>query len=445
MTHATKSDDHKLSLFAAIFININIMLGAGFFINTVILTKEAGSLGPFVYLLVATVLLPLIASIAKLLQHTPSSGTFYDFGKHISPYFGFLSGWSYFVAKMCSTGLGIHVCLSFLQKIIPFLQQFDILTIDVAAIALFTSLNMLNLRIGKHIQLSFICLKIIPVLFVIITGTYLFSGAHFTPNSLLWSGIPLSVPMVLYVFTGFEASCSLSSKIRDAEVNGPRAIYISYAIAVSIVFLYQLLFYGSLGMYLGTLAGGYLDMFPALLAQLRNAGVAISDNSLALFHIAIASSSLGSAYGIMYSNSWNLYTLAYNNHTFGKKMLTTKNDHGMPYACIVAEGLLAIAFVLITQGRQVPLQQVGSLGSVIAYTFSVIALFVVSHRKRMALHLPLLGLMSCGLLLASYVWAVMTHGATPMLMVFLALLFLGSLMFYAKHQAEESLAHFEKL
>jgi len=103
----TTAPNHKLSLLAAIFININIMLGTGFFINTVVLTKEAGSLSSSVYLVVALLILPLIMSMAKLLEYSPESGTFYDFGKYISPYFGFLSSWSYFTAKLCSSAWAI--------------------------------------------------------------------------------------------------------------------------------------------------------------------------------------------------------------------------------------------------------------------------------------------------------------------------------------------------
>lgn len=185
---------HKISLFAAIFININIMLGTGFFINTVVLTKEAGSLSPVVYLLVAALLLPLIMTMATLIRQTPHSGTFYDFGRHISPFFGFLTSWAYFTAKLTSTALGIHVCLSFIQKIIPLLQIFPIIALDVCAIVLFTLLNLLNLRIGKQIQLAFICLKVIPIIFVILSGLYLFNGAYFTPDTFIFSEFRLPYP-----------------------------------------------------------------------------------------------------------------------------------------------------------------------------------------------------------------------------------------------------------
>ena len=253
------------------------------------------------------------------------------------------------------------------------------------------------------------------------------------------------MPLVLYVFTGFEASCSLSTHIENAEVNGPRAIFISYGIAVAIVFLYQFFFYGSLGLYLGTLAGGYLDMFPALFKELGTHAINLKPALLSLFYIAIASSSLGSAYGILFSNSWNLYTLAQNNHTFGKSLLTSLNKHGVPFACIIIEGLLAITYILITQGYQIPLQQVSSLGATIAYTFSSIAFLVLCYKKRDAVLVPILSLISCSLLIGSFIWTVSVQGPTIMLLVFLGLLIFGSFMFYKRHELEGSMERFEEI
>ncbi|HVX00234.1 MAG TPA: hypothetical protein VHA52_07355, partial [Candidatus Babeliaceae bacterium] len=113
----------KLSLCAAILINLNIMLGSGIFVNTVLLAQTAHSLGAFAYLLVGIALLPLIFTISYLVKLYPT-GTFYDFAASVNPLIGFISSWSYFTAKLASCALGIHVCVSLLQTIFPLLGQF---------------------------------------------------------------------------------------------------------------------------------------------------------------------------------------------------------------------------------------------------------------------------------------------------------------------------------
>ncbi len=439
------SQSHKLSLPSAILININIMLGSGIFINTVLLTKQSGSLGAFVYLFVALLLLPLILAIATLLHHHHESGTFYDFGRDVSPFFGFISSWSYFTAKLCTSALGIHVCLSFLQEIIPALKIIPILAFDSAVVVLFALLNLMNLKVGKSIQYSFIFIKMVPILFVILTGVFFLSGGNFGEGTLLWTGVPLSVPLVLFAFAGFEASCSLSTRIQDAKRNGPRAIFISYAIVVTIIFLYQLLFYGALGMALGKLAGGYLEAFPAYLGKVPFSDESFKMTVQNILHIAIASSSLGAAYGVMYTNGWNLYTLAQNNHTFGRRFLTKLNSHGVPAACVLTEGFIALCYLLITQGNQVPLQQVSALGGTIAYTLSSIALLILSYANRRSLLISILSLGSCALLIGSFIWTIVVKGPSPLLLVFIALLIFGSFMFFKKHNPDRGLEVFEKI
>ena len=90
---------HKLSLATAILINLNIMMGAGIFINTVELAKRAGLLGAFMYPLIGLLILPLIIAIAKLIKLHPAGGFYIFAQKEINPFVGYLSTWSYFIAK----------------------------------------------------------------------------------------------------------------------------------------------------------------------------------------------------------------------------------------------------------------------------------------------------------------------------------------------------------
>ncbi|MBA3751346.1 amino acid permease [Candidatus Dependentiae bacterium] len=433
----------KLSLFSALIININIMLGSGIFINTTVLTKQAGSLGAFVYLLIGIILFPLILTIAQLLHYHQESGTFYDFGRSISPFIGFLSSWSYFTAKLCSFALGVHVCLSFIQAIFPRTQVIPLLVFDCIVIVLFALLNTLNLKMGTTIQYSFIFLKMVPILFVILTGLFLAQGSSFSSGTAHFLGIPSSLPLVLYAFSGFEASCSLSRHIIDSKRNGPLAIFISFGFVLTCAFLYQLLFYAAVGPSLGTLTGGYLEAFPAFLSKISSGS---TKNTLqTIMHLAIASSSLGSAYGIMYSNGWNLFTLAHNNHTFGKNLFMTLNAHGMPIACIVAEAVLAITYLLITQGNQIPLQQVSALGGTIAYTLSSCALLLLAFKKGSTKLLPIMGLLSCFILFGSFIWTISIQGPTSLLLTFIGILMFGSFMFYKKNFPSNELDVFEEL
>jgi amino acid transporter len=419
---------HKLSLLAAIVININIMLGSGIFINTVLLSKNAGLLGAAVYPIVGLLIFPLIYSISNLLKFQ-LGGTFYHFGATISPYIGFLSSWAYFTAKMASCGLSIHVCLSLLQKVFSGISQINTLYLDLLVIFLFVLLNRFNLKIGKSIQISFIALKLIPILFVILSSIFLFSGTNFDSSALVWTGIPASIPFVLFAFSGFEASCSLSNSIEDSEKNAPKAILISFFTVVTVVTLFQFLFYANLGPELSGLSS-YLEAFPALVGKLFGSGHNLKNTIIGILHIGIASSALGAAYGIMYSNTWNLYALAEHKHIFGHNILTKLNKHNIPFYCTVIEGLIAASYLLFTKGNQVPLQQISAFGGAIAYTISVIAYTVLDYRQNNRLSfLPVASLLSCAILIAACIRSFLLTGFAALIGLLLIIAF-GSFMFF---------------
>ena len=167
------SAEHKLSLPTAILININIMLGAGIFINTALLAQGAGALGFLSYGTIGILLLPLILSIAALVKLHPSGGFYIFARREINPFFGFLSAWAYFTGKLASAAIMMHTSVLILQLFFPLLAAINPLIIDFTLLTLFISLNMLNMKAGSRIQATFTSLKATALLFAIITGFYL--------------------------------------------------------------------------------------------------------------------------------------------------------------------------------------------------------------------------------------------------------------------------------
>lgn len=433
----TSSSDYKLSLSTAILINVNIMLGAGIFINTPTLAQRAEGLSGFMYLLVAILMLPLILSIAQLLRIHPVGG-FYTFAqKEIHPFAGFLSGWSYFTAKLASCILMIHASVMLLQHIFPLLAQVHAFLLDFVFIVIFSILNLLNLKAGSAIQKMFVGFKTFPIIFAIASCIFLFQADNFTPSHFNWEGIPSSLPLVIYAVVGFEAACSMSSKIKDPQRNAPLAILISFAIVIVIATVYQSLFYGALGQLL-LQCQNHCDTFPALLNHLFGEGPWVHRLE-GILHLAIASSTLGAAYGIIFSNCWNLHILAEQKHLWFAKLFGTLNKNAIPAACVIAEGTIALMYLLVSQGVLVPLQQISALGCVVAYTFSVGALLQATRNNREASKskiLPILGLGSCAILATACIRNFFLNGMES-LVVYLVLLSIGACMFLATAKKAE--------
>ena len=433
----TKQPTPHLSLLSAIIININIMLGSGIFINTVVLPQHTGALGAVAYGIGGLLILPLILAFSQLLADFPG-GTFYDFGAALHPSIGFMNSWTYFVGKLAAPAVSIHVFVTLIQTISPSFAVVNPLILDTLIVLLFVMLNLFNLKTGRNINFIFIALKLIPILFLFFTTFFLFNSSHFTLETFKWSGLPASMMFVIFAFGGFEASCSLSKLIINPQKNGPRAILISYIITLTILMAYQIGFFGILGSALASLES-YRDAFPTVIQQFVPGNEGFQWFLRAITLSGIAASSLGASYGVIYSNFWNLHALAQQNYLFRSPLFLRKNRFDTPLACVVASGVIISCYQWLSCGNLVPLQQISSAANLTAYTISIFAFLVLCLRNRRHQLLALLAAASCLILYSTIIVYAYTCGYQPLL-IFYCIIGLGMLMFAYKSK-EKTLAH----
>lgn len=420
------SATHKISLKSAILMNLNIMAGAGIFVNIVDLTRELGLLGGLLYLGVGLFMFPLIFTFAQLVKIYPSGG-FYAFAKPISPFLAFVSTWTYFFGKLASASLLLHVATTFLQKLLPcVLGGIHPIVVDLAILLVFMFLNSLNLRIGVMIQNCFFASKAIPLFLLIGLGIYSFDINLLADVQLeSISSFVVMLPLVLYCFSGFEAACSISRNIVDASKNAPKAIFYSFFSIISIYVLFQTLVAMMLLSQVGAISQ-YAEAYPYL-ASLMPISPFIQSKIATMISFLIGFSAMGAAYGLLFSNAWNLYTLAEHGHVFGSKKLAALNVHNVPVLCVLVEGMICALFLLITNGSKIPLQQTSTLGCTITYTISSIAFLILAIGSRST---GLLSLLTCCGFIVSCVLSAMKYNFTS-LYLFGIMLGLGVFMYYS--------------
>jgi amino acid transporter len=419
------STTHKISLKSAILMNLNIMAGAGIFVNIVDLTGALGLFGGLLYLGVGLFMFPLIFTFAQLVKVYPSGG-FYAFAKPISPFLAFMSTWTYFFGKLASASLLLHVATTFLQKLLPgILSGVSPVAIDLIILAIFMFLNSLNLRIGIIIQNCFFASKSIPLLLLIALGIY-----HFDINLLQdlepasFSSFVVMLPLVLYCFSGFEAACSISRNIVDASKNAPKAIFYSFFSIISIYVIFQTVVAMMLLPQISAF-GSYADALPYL-ACLMPVSSWVQAKCATAISFLIGFSAMGAAYGLLFSNAWNLYTLAEHGHTFGSKKLASLNQHSVPVYAVLTEGLICCLFLIMTGGAKIPLQQTATLGCTITYTISSIAFLMLAIGSR---YTGLLSLLTCSGFIIACVMSAIKYNFTS-LYLFGIMLAIGLLMYF---------------
>lgn len=421
------SKSNTLSLWSAIIINTNIIIGSGVFINTTELAHRAGLLGGLSYALVGLLLLPLILSFVKLLELYPSGG-FYSFcSTSLHPLFGFLNTWCYFFIKLSSATLSIHIFTILVQKTFPTLTCINPLTADIIILTSLVGLNMLNVQTSAKIQNWVMIFKLFPIFFVIASAILFLNSNNLTPINALWSGLPTTIPLVLHALLGFEVACAISRNIENPRVNGPRAILISYTIVILLFVLYQTFFYAILGSKLGAQAN-YHSAFPLLISQF---GINEQLRNILghIIHLAIATSALSAAFGIIFANMWNLYTLAELGHTITARVMMQRNRFNVPFMCVLAQGIVMFIYLLAICGATTTFQQLSAFGATATYTLSIIGLLVALYRRNKSLLIPILGLVNCALLLATSLYAMWITNNTLPLKLFLEIIACGIVMY----------------
>lgn len=418
------SSPHKISLSAAILMNLNIMAGAGIFINITNLTAQLSLAGGLLYLIVGLFMFPLVFTIAQLVKIYPSGG-FYAFTKPLSPLLGFMSTWTYFFGKMASVALYLNVITNFLKLLFPTtFAHIPSLWMCMVILALYIYLNCLNLRIGVIIQKCFIFAKTMPIFMLIALGIYHFNinlFAVYQPLSFL-SFITM-LPSVLYCFTGFEATCSVSRNIENAEINGPKAIFYSFFSIILIYVIFQTLISMMLLPHINQFET-YAQAYPFLMTLVPVSAWLQTKLATALSFL-IGFSAMGAAYGILFSNSWNLYTLAQHKHTIAAQSITTLNQHGIPTLSVFAQGLICCAFLWITNGNQIPLQQISALASTIPYTISSVGFLMLAQSSKL---IGTLSLLTCSGFIVSCIISAIKYNFTS-LYLFGVMFILGLIMY----------------
>ncbi len=419
--------NNTISLFSAIVINTNIIIGSGVFINTAELARRAELLGGLSYFFVGLLLLPLILSFVKLIELYPSGGFYAYCSTAIHPIVGFINTWCYFFAKLSSATLSIHIFTLLLQKTFPALACIDALTFDITILGVLLGLNMLNVRTGSKIQNWIMLFKLFPLFFVIASGIFLLQGSNLTPIHQLWSGIPSTIPLVLHALLGFEIACAISRNLENPKVDGPRAIVISYSLVIVLFVLYQTIFYGILGTDLAAQAD-YRGAFPLLISKFGISDYA-RDILGHIIHLAIATSALSAAFGIIFANMWNLYSLAELGHIIAPTAIMQRNRFNIPFMCVLAQGIIMLVYLLVMSGVTTTFQQLSAFGATATYALSIMGLLVTFYRNNKSLLIPVLGLANCAILLTASLYAMwITHNTIP-LQLFAGIILCGTVVY----------------
>lgn len=406
------ASNYKIPFWVAVLINTNIVIGSAFFLGAPQVSLLNGVFAPFAWIICGLLLLPLLIVLARLSRMYPTAGGLYIYSlKHLGKFWGFVSGWGYYVGTAAANALVLHAFSEQLQ-FFGFIKNLNIDSVifDLVFVLFFTFLNLLNIEFLERIQIGLAVVKAIPMILVLAAVPVLFNINNFSAVTPSFSGFIQTVPLALFAYIGIEACCAVADKIHDGHKNAARVILVSFTL---IVVVYTVLQAAILCISGSSSANPFFSIIPQLTS---NQCVINWGNNVISF--AMMSSFLAGFYGMFYYNNWNLYAMGSENSILGSKYLVKVNKSQTPWVCVLVQSALVIAFLLITTNINY-LMTMCDIGTTITYFLSAISFLVIFKGIW-----GYLAIASCGLLILINSERLFSAGLIYV-MPFLVILILG--------------------
>ncbi len=377
----------KISLFTAILMNINIIIGSAYFLGAGGILKKSGALSPITWIIWGFIMLPIVLILAKFTKIYPLAGGLYVYAnKVLGSFWGFISGWSFFIGTIAGNSIIIYAFAQGISKLglKPLLAKVGLTDLSLAMllVLVFTLLNFANVNFLDKANKTFAILKSIPLFFVIIAAFFLFNVDNVISAPVNFSGFFESIPFIIFAYVGFECCCSITHQIKNGKKNASKAILLSF---ISIMIIYTVLQLSILGIFGQNSINPFLEILPKLTSNplFINWGNGI-------LQITILSSFLGGFYGMFYANNWILFAIAQEKSLPFSKHLTTLNKYQMPWVSVIVQAILTLTFLFITQNKYY-LITMSDFAIVTSYLLITMA-FVILFMKNKAYKNVMLGM-----------------------------------------------------
>ena len=245
----------KMKFWSIVFLTINSVIGTGIFLSPGGVTKQAGSMAPFIYLCAAVFAAVLAVTFAAASKYVVKNGAAYSYAKAafgantgmfigVTRYVSASIAWGVMATAVIKNALSIlgmdsknlvNVTLGFLVLMLI------LFVINVKGTAFLTLISDLSTA-GKVAALAITIVA--GIVIIIMTGENHITDVDMLKNAEGGALIPemdatmfvTAVISAFYAFTGFESVASGASDMENPEKNLPRAIPLAIGIIAVIYF-----------------------------------------------------------------------------------------------------------------------------------------------------------------------------------------------------------------
>ncbi len=232
----------KLGLFDSTSIVIGTMVGSAIFLVPASIAQALPSVPMILGTWIVAGLLSLLGALAyaELGAMMPSTGGQYVFLREaFGPMWGFLCGWSFFLAARCGgiavVAVGFSIYLSYFIPLTPLESK----VVACGLILFLSAVNYFGVRIGATVQNIFTSLKVLGIVVLIVSAFLVPPHAGPPAPAAEFSMSHFGVAMIagLWAYNGWFAISLVAGEVKNPQRNLPLSLIIGVLAVIALYLL----------------------------------------------------------------------------------------------------------------------------------------------------------------------------------------------------------------
>lgn len=233
--------ERQLSGLGVWLLVINGVIGAGIFGLPAEAARLAGAFSPWVFVICAALMLPVMLSFAELASHFDGTGGPVRYaGSVFGPAAGFLAGWAFYIARLTAFAANAVLLVGTVGYFWPGADTPAMrLVLLLLLCAGLTTVTLVGTRKAMGSLGMLTLLKFLPLVALVVYGllrmpAQMIESASLAPPADARLGA--AVLLVFYAFVGFESGLVPAGEARDPRRDMPRALYWAIAVVALLYF-----------------------------------------------------------------------------------------------------------------------------------------------------------------------------------------------------------------
>lgn len=383
-----------IGLFAAGFLVLNGIIGAGIFGLPGKLADVAGAFSPWLFIIFGVLILAIVWSFAALSSYfTSTGGPVVYVTNAFGPMWGFQTGWLFYAGRVAAFAGNLNLLFDYAAYLwdaaSPGLTRGILIFIVLVTLAV---INIIGIKRAIQTINILTFLKLVPIFLMIMLGVQYLTPEHMIPPEFpKFDDAGEVVLLIFFAFTGFESVLASAGETKNPKKTIPYALLSVFVVVTIIYFLLQLV---------------YVTVAPPIDPRAPLIGLGSSllgEYGSTIVIITVIFSILGNVAGIAIFASRSTFGMAHFGVLpmwFGK----VNEKYSTPVNSIIFQAIFV--FILAISGTFVKLAIAGTLARLIAYSICILALPKVKKNADPETHknalkvpggfvIPAIGLLVC--------------------------------------------------